>query len=312
MTELSYYDQSGCLSTTVELKGLTHQVSSGCTWRSCCTLPGNRSRTWGEQGKCFWDPGKGKFSWVTWNFWQRLLLGDLSSHWCRCKEPARRLHMQWVGKSNMYMSIDYYEDEEHDDDTNDDLVSETEPFADWLGDIGGRLVWQLMIQVDRLSVKVRMFRWIQFNTLSIPNTWCTLRPLGHLVRKNVESFVWLISHLPEYISLTSLANSGWMSLTAEVSSPPKMIAVANAECMLHTIMIFLIVMLDAIVINMTNVRLYSAIYNCICNEMGSNLQNKVSVQSWRNRSKCRAAPFTCEEGTVLAGYSWSRRERRRS
>ena len=120
------------------------------------------------------------------------------------------------------------------------------------------------------------------------------------------------SHLPEYISLTSLASSAWMSLTAEVSSPPKMIAVANAECMLHTIMIFLIVMLDAIVINMTNVRLYSAIYNCICNEMGSNLQNKVSVQSWRNRSKCRAAPFTCEEGTVLAGYSWSRRERRRS
>ena len=52
------------------------------------------------------------------------------SHWCRCKEPARRLHMQWVGKSNMYMSIDYYEDEEHDDDTNDDLVSETEPVAD--------------------------------------------------------------------------------------------------------------------------------------------------------------------------------------
>ena len=36
--------------------------------------------------------------------------------------------MQWVG--NMYMSIDYYEDEEHDDDTNDDLVSETEPVAD--------------------------------------------------------------------------------------------------------------------------------------------------------------------------------------
>ena len=196
MTELSYYDQSGCLSPIVELKDLTHQVSSGCTWRSCCKLPGNRSRTWGEQGKCFWDPGKGKFSWVTWNFWQRLLLGDLSSHWCRCKEPARRLHMQWVGKSNMYMSIDYYEDEEDDDDTNNDLVSETEPFADWLGDIGGRLVWQLMIQVDRLSIKVRMFRWIQFNTLSIPNTWCTLRPLGHLVRKNVESFVWLISCLP--------------------------------------------------------------------------------------------------------------------
>ena len=38
--------------------------------------------------------------------------------------------MQWVGKSNMYMSIDYYEDEEDDDDTNNDLVSETEPFAD--------------------------------------------------------------------------------------------------------------------------------------------------------------------------------------
>ena len=59
-----------------------------------------------------------------------LLLGDLLSRWCRCKEPARRLHMQWVGKSNMYMSIDYYEDEEDDDDTNNDLVSETEPFAD--------------------------------------------------------------------------------------------------------------------------------------------------------------------------------------
>ena len=47
-------------------------------------------------------------------------------------------------------------DNDYDDDHNDhddDLVSETKPFADGLWDICGRLVWQLVIQVDRLHVQ---------------------------------------------------------------------------------------------------------------------------------------------------------------
>ena len=53
-------------------------------------------------------------------------------------------------------------DEDGNDDADDDndLVSETEPFADRLGDICGRLVWQLLIQVDCLHKPVTL-RWRQ-------------------------------------------------------------------------------------------------------------------------------------------------------
>ena len=52
------------------------------------------------------------------------------------------------------------EDDNDDADDDNDLVSETEPFADRLGDICGRLVWQLLIQVDCLHKPVTL-RWRQ-------------------------------------------------------------------------------------------------------------------------------------------------------
>ena len=94
---------------------LTHRVSSGYTWRSYCTLPGSRSRTWREKSynflPCWPEVGETRvmrsgvgigtlarlgfgvkaFCHQTWSSWPRLPLGARLSHLCRCRAPEGKL-----------------------------------------------------------------------------------------------------------------------------------------------------------------------------------------------------------------------------
>ena len=157
---------------------LTHRVSSGYTWRSYCTLPGSRSRTWREKSynflPCWPEVGETRFirSGVrlatlgfgvkafchqTWSFSPRLPLGARLSHLCRCRAPKVGEHVHHLVVHGQVAQHVHHQVGQDGKDVHHSaaahLVPEAQPFADRIRDICGRLVWKLVVQMNCLHEK---------------------------------------------------------------------------------------------------------------------------------------------------------------